>query len=218
MAQIVPTKGNLMATKKSLVLAELGYDLMDRKRNILIREMMQLIDKATQVQERIDSTYGEAYAALQKANLTLGFFEDVVQNIPVETGLSIDYRSVMGVEIPTVRLHSTGFPNYPYSSTNSLLDIAYERFQTVKELTAELAEIESSVYLLAVAIRKTQKRANALKNIMIPSFRVTVKTITEALEEKEREDFSRLKVIKMQKTRAAEKTALSKALPPDGPE
>ena len=53
---------------------------------------------------------------------------------------------------------------------------------------------------------------------MIPSFRVTVKTITEALEEKEREDFSRLKVIKMQKTRAAEKTALSKALPPDGPE
>ena len=77
MAQIVPTKSNLMATKKSLELAQLGYDLMDRKRNILIREMMSLIDSAAAVQERIDTTYGEAYAALQRANLTLGFCEEV---------------------------------------------------------------------------------------------------------------------------------------------
>ncbi len=83
MAQVAPTKGNLMATKKSLELAELGYDLMDRKRNILIREMMQLIDKAADVQSRIDSTYAEAYAALQKANLTLGFCEDHVRHLPV---------------------------------------------------------------------------------------------------------------------------------------
>lgn len=199
MAQTVPTKGNLIATKKSLDLAELGYDLLDRKRNILIREMMSLIDKATDVQQRIDSTYGEAYAALQKANMTLGICDDYILNIPVEDGLQVDYRSVMGVEIPTVRLHSTSYANYPFQNTNSLLDMAYDRFQTVKELTAELAEIESSVYLLANAIRKTQKRANALKNIMIPEFEQTVKRITAALEEKEREDFSRLKVIKKQK-------------------
>ena len=107
----------------------------------------------------------------------------------------------MGVELPTVRLHSTSYANYPLSSTNSMLDEAYEQFRRVKELTVELAEIGSSVYLLANAIRKTQKRANALKNIMIPQFRVTIKDITEALEEKEREDFSRLKVIKQQKER-----------------
>lgn len=201
MAQVAPTKGNLMATKKSLELAELGYDLMDRKRNILIREMMQLIDKAADVQSRIDSTYAAAYAALQRANLTLGFCEEYGRNIPVEEGLEIDYRSVMGVELPTVRLHSTSYANYPLSSTNSMLDEAYEQFRRVKELTVELAEIGSSVYLLANAIRKTQKRANALKNIMIPQFRVTIKDITEALEEKEREDFSCLKVIKQQKER-----------------
>lgn len=201
MAQVAPTKGNLMATRKSLELAELGYDLMDRKRNILIREMMQLINKAADVQNRIDSTYAEAYAALQKANLTLGFCEDYIRNIPVEEGLEIDYRSVMGVELPAVRLHSTSYANYPLSTTNSMLDEAYEHFQRVKELTVELAEIGSSVYLLANAIRKTQKRANALKNVMIPQFRTTVKDITEALEEKEREDFSRLKVIKQQKER-----------------
>ena len=66
----------------------------------------------------------------------------------------------------------------------------------------ELAEVEGSVYRLAVAIKKTQKRANALNNIMIPKFTATIKFITEALEEKEREEFSRLKVIKSQKDKA----------------
>ena len=157
MAQIAPTKGNLMATQKSLELAELGYDLLDRKRNILIREMMGMIDRAADVQGRIDSTFGEAYAALQKVGLTMGFNEEYILNTPVEDGLEIDSRSVMGVELPTVRLHSESQPNYPFTGTNSLLDTASKRFQEVKELTAELAEVESSVYLLANAIRKTQK-------------------------------------------------------------
>ena len=204
MAQIAPTKGNLMATQKSLELAELGYDLLDRKRNILIREMMGMIDRAADVQGRIDSTFGEAYAALQKVGLTMGFNEEYILNTPVEDGLEIDSRSVMGVELPTVRLHSESQPNYPFTGTNSLLDTASKRFQEVKELTAELAEVESSVYLLANAIRKTQKRANAMKNILIPQFRETVKQIAEALDEKEREDFTRLKVIKRQKEKAAE--------------
>ena len=80
-----------------------------------------------------------------------------------------------------------------------MLDDAYSKFNEVKRLTAELAEVENSVYRLADAIKKTQKRANALKNIMIPRFEETVKFITDALEEKEREEFSRLKVIKKQK-------------------
>ena len=67
-----------------------------------------------------------------------------------------------------------------------------------------LAEIENSVYRLADSIKKTQKRANALKNIMIPSFEETVKFITDALDEKDREEFSRLKVIKRKKLRDSE--------------
>ena len=78
------------------------------------------------------------------------------------------------------------------------------KFNRVKELTAELAEVENSVYRLADAIKKTQKRANALKNIMIPRFESTVKYITDALEEKDREEFSRLKVIKRQKEEVLE--------------
>ena len=63
--QTVPTKGNLMNTKKSLALAKNGYELLDRKRNILIREMMTLIDHANAIQQKIDDAYAEAYTALQ---------------------------------------------------------------------------------------------------------------------------------------------------------
>jgi V/A-type H+-transporting ATPase subunit D len=106
----------------------------------------------------------------------------------------------MGVEIPMVSLAESN-PPIPFGlkTSNSMLDEAYLKFGEVKRLTAELAEVENSVYRLADSIKKTQKRANALKNIMIPRFEETVKFISDSLEEKDREDFSRLKVIKAQK-------------------
>ncbi|MCI9272753.1 MAG: V-type ATP synthase subunit D [Clostridiales bacterium] len=199
--QAVPTKGNLITTKKSLELAKVGFDLLDRKRNILIREMMTLIDRASEIQDKIDITYSRAYMALQKANTTLGICEELAGTVPVDDSLTLSYRSVMGVEIPIVSINAPDKADIPFGlyGTNSALDEAYLRFIEVKELTADLAEIENSVYRLADAIKKTQKRANALKNIMIPRFEETVKFITEALEEKDREEFSRLKVIKRQK-------------------
>ena len=183
MAQVFPTKSNLMSTKKSLDLAKLGYDLLDRKRNILVHEMMQLIDKASKIQQEIDETYSKAYLALQRANVTLGMCAEFAQAIPVDESLGDEKLAMYN----------------GLNSTNSQLDEAYLSFVQVKHMTAELAEIENSVYRLADAIKKTQKRANALDNIMIPQFTATIKYITEALEEKEREDFSRLKVIKRQK-------------------
>ena len=74
-------------------------------------------------------------------------------------------------------------------------------FERVKELTADLATVETSAYRLAESIKKTQKRANALKNITIPSYQALVKDITNALEEKDREEFTRLKVIKRSTTK-----------------
>lgn len=200
--QAVPTKGNLMTFKKSLSLARTGYELLDKKRNILVREMMTLIDRATEIQDKIDVTYSKAYLALQKANITLGYIDDLAKTIPTDNSLKVSYRSVMGVEIPIVTIDESQEEQgifYGLGSTNANFDEAYMCFREVKRLTANLAEIENSVYRLADAIKKTQKRANALKNIMIPRFEETVKFISDALEEKDREEFSRLKVIKAQK-------------------
>lgn len=198
---VVPTKGNLIAVKRSLELARGGFDLLDRKRNILIREMMLLIKHAEEIQNKIDDTYSRAYEALQMANVTLGICRELAQTVPIEEGLKLSYRSIMGVEIPIVSIKEKKDNELPFGlyNSNSMLDDAYKRFIEVKNLTADLAEIENSIYRLADAISKTQKRANALKNIAIPQFEKDVKFISDALEEKDREDFSRLKVIKNRK-------------------
>lgn len=198
--QVFPTKGNLMATKKSLDLSNLGYELLDRKRNILVRELMLKIDDAKRMKQEIAETFERAYGALQQANITLGIIEDVARGVPVDDSISFGSKSVMGVEIPTVKIdESPPVLSYGLTQTNSKLDYAFMCFHEAKLIAAKLAEVENSVYRLASAIAKTQKRANALKNIMIPQFTDTVKFITDALEEKEREEFSRMKIIKRQK-------------------
>ena len=194
---VIPTKGNLMALQRSLSLAGLGYELMDRKRNILIREMMNLIDRAADIQSKIDSTFHEAYLALQAAQITLGNCDVFAQLVPLDDSLHIRFRSVMGVELPTLSMdESEPSIHYGFSMTNSMLDRAARHFYHVKKLTLALAEVETSIYRLAFAIKKTQKRANALQNIIIPNLEHDVKFISDALEEKEREEYFRLKVIK----------------------
>lgn len=202
-----PTKGNLILAKNSLALSEQGYDLMDKKRNILIRELMELIEQATDIQKEIDETFTSAYLALQKANIQMGIHEVEVlsQNVPVENSITIKRRSVMGTEIPKVEYSGeTLKPYYPFFGTKMSLDEACAKFQKVKELTIRLAQIETSAYRLAYNIKKTQKRANALQNITIPKYKALVGSIQGALEEKEREEFTRLKVIKRMKQRKAD--------------
>ena len=201
---MVPTKGNLIIAKNTLSLCKTGYGLLDKKRNILIREMMNLIDAAKKIQEEIETIFTSAYSALQQANVDIGI--DTVEKIgfavDVENSLEVKFRSVMGVEIPIVLMDDKQKkPAYGMRNTTSSLDEAVLRFNDVKKLTRMLAEIENSVYRLADNIKKTQKRANALKNIMIPRYEAETKHIQNALEEKDREEFSRLKVIKAQKER-----------------
>ena len=198
-----PTKGNLILAKNSLKLAHMGYDLMDKKRNILIRELMGMIDEAKDIQTQIDVTFREAYQALQVANMEIGInnVQTFSYTVPVEDSIRIKTRSIMGVEIPLVESDPSGeVPTYAFYNTKESLDVARLAFEKVKELTLKLSMIENSAYRLAAAIKKTQKRANALKNITIPHYMQLSKDISDALEEKEREEFTRLKVIKQRKT------------------
>ena len=194
-----PTKGNLILAKNSLILAKQGFELMDKKRNILIRELMGLIDKAKGVQSEIDETFRTAYASLQRSNIELGIslVEEISFSVPIENSIRIKTRSIMGTEIPLVEFDPiVNTPTYAYYSTRKSLDEAKVAFERVKDLTIRLSMIENSAYRLATNIKKTQKRANALKNITIPMYTELSRNIQNALEEKEREEFTRLKVIK----------------------
>ena len=136
-----PTKGNLMLAKNSLSLARQGYELMDKKRNILIRELMDLIDQARSIQEEIDSTFTYAYQCLQKANIENGIslVSQIAYTVPIEDSIVIQTRSIMGTEIPHVKYTpQTPVPTYAFSTTRESVDRAVEAFRRVKDLTVKL--------------------------------------------------------------------------------
>ncbi|HCL90774.1 MAG TPA: V-type ATP synthase subunit D [Candidatus Atribacteria bacterium] len=199
---IAPTKANLMTAQVALDFSKKGYELLDKKRNVLIREMMSFMDRAKVIQQKMQEIFKEAYKALIMANITIGINEvnEVAESIPQATEFTILTQSVMGVEIPQIKYEKRELePYYSFYHTNTALDVALKEFHRVKYLLYELAEIEDSVYKLATEIKRTQKRTNALKNIQIPKYEALIKMISEMLEEKEREDFFRLKVLKKKK-------------------
>lgn len=196
---IAPTKSNLIKAKSSLVLSKKGYELLDKKRNVLIKEMMEFVDKARNMHNDIYRVIEEAYEALQKANITLGVksVEDMSHSVPNDEYFDVLLKSVMGVDIPTVKYKEEKIiPTYGFYNTNSAIDEARQKFKEVRYKVYELAEVENSIFKLAKEIEKTQKRTNALQHIQIPKYKEQVKYIQDALEEKEREDFFRLKKLK----------------------
>ena len=138
------------------------YDLMDKKRNILIRELMDLIDEAKDIQEEIDTTFTRAYACLQRANIQHGIskVEELAYTVPIEDSIQIQTRSIMGTEIPHVKYdaHENQL-TYAMDGTFESIDVAREAFRQVKDLTIKLSMVENAAYRLATSIKKTQKRA-----------------------------------------------------------
>ncbi len=200
--KVFATKGNLINIQKSLALANLGYELLDKKRNILIRELMVLVEDAKKLCKTIDDMYSKAYSALQIANISHGVIENVANAVPVDKSINVSFRSVMGCELPKITIEvKKPVLNYGLQYTDSNVDMAYICFEKVKYLTIELAELENSIYRLTNAIRKTQTRANALQNIVIPRYKENLNFIINSLDEKEREEFSRMKVIKANKSK-----------------
>lgn len=199
MLTMAPTKANLLKAKGLLSFSVKGFELLDKKRNVLIREMIGLMKRAEMLQNQIGEAFSHAYEALEYAQITMGStsVSEIAISIPFEEPYDVLTHSVMGVELPEIRYqkHVLEAP-YGFFRSNPSLDVAVDSFNQVRFLMYELAELETSVFKLAVEIKKTQKRANALDKIQIPKYQDLTKQIQEALEEKEREDFFRLKKVK----------------------
>jgi V/A-type H+-transporting ATPase subunit D len=188
-----------MAAQNSLELSEKGFELLDKKRNVLVMTMMGFIEKAEDIQKRVEVVFADAYHALQTANITMGIsnVEQIAQSVSEAPDFEVISKSIMGVEIPEIKRGVVDMQHYySFYHTNTALDVAMQKFHEVKLLLYELSEVEDSVYKLAMEVKRTQKRANALQNIQIPKFKEMVAKIVEVLEEREREDFFRLKVVK----------------------
>ena len=195
--KLAPTRGNLVRLTRDMAMAQSGHDLLDQKRQVLMMELVRYIDSAKKIQEDVARIFKEAYDALQKANVSLGIdtVEDISESVLITSDITVRLRSVMGVEIPDVdELSAETVPSYSFHGSSGAMDAAYAKFRRVMVLVAQLAEVETSVYRLAVQIRKTHRRVNALEKVVIPQDKADIAFISDVLEEGEREDFTRMKL------------------------
>jgi len=197
---ISPTRINLIQTKKTLKLAESGREVLERKRDILIRDLRNIIYEAERTREELLEVLAKAYLNLREANIAKG--SETIANVALgsstEAQYLIDYKSIMGVTVPSVKFQGEPDvkPDYGFANTSVELDKAFKQFYKVLSLIADLARTEGTTFQIANDVRRTQRRVNALNYVLIPRYRTTAKWIELVLEEKDREEFVRTKIIK----------------------
>lgn len=198
--QAAATRSDMARIQVALKLARRGHDLLEQKRKILMAELVGRIEDVRAVQSGMRDLFARAYAGLQMANISMGIenVEKIAGIVPEEDRFVIRLRSIMGMDIPEVDpLDLVSNPVYSLggtAGTSSVLDNAYVLARSLVPLLARLAEVETSVYRLAVQIRKTVRRVNALEKVFIPRCEAQIRSIAAALDENEREDMTRIKL------------------------
>jgi len=209
--RVAPTRSNLLSMRQSLKLAQAGYEILDKKREVLTNELVRMAHDAALRQNKVWAMLKDSYYALEMARLAMGREQLEWAALAVNKSVEVEIipRSVMGVVIPTVMAHGAP-PEMPYGlgDTSVALDTAVAQFRSVLAEIPTLSETMTTVWRLARELQKTQRRVNALQYIFIPQYQETIAFIESELEEREREEIFRLKRLK----------ALAKEKPTIGPE
>ncbi len=201
-AGVHATRFELLMLKRRVKLAKRGHDLLVEKRDALLLHFFNFIRDIGPLRTKLNNALSEAYLNFLNAQIDMGSnkLEGISFAIPDRFNVAEKTRNIIGVSIPFLELTTRERPEhgwwYNFQDTPASLDEAVVSLQKVLAMVVELAEIETAVKRLAEAITMTKRRVNALENIIIPRFENTIQFIRLSLEEREREDFFRLKRIK----------------------
>jgi V/A-type H+-transporting ATPase subunit D len=207
-SNVAPTKSNLLREKETLALAEEGYDLLERKREILMLELMKRIDEARILEREMRKRAGSAYPVLRRMLLEAG--RDSVRELAA--GVRADYVvkerrvQVTGISMPYLEAAAPE-RRLQVSFMNSFADSdeTSAEFSALLELIARMASLRAIVWRLAKEVRRTQRRVNALEKMVIPESKAIKSFIEASLEEREREAVFSTKLLKARKEREAGK-------------
>ena len=195
----LPTKSNYIKLQGTLKITKQGQELLERKKIILIKELEKYIDSEKKLKKEVFEMIEEGKIIIRNANIDIGIdnFINIANGVKTDDYIDIKNITVMGIEIPSV-VHNKEIikRNYGFFNTTNTVDEAIFKFNEIQEKLIELAVLENTVFRLKSNIEKVQKRSNALKNIVIPQYEKSIKVIGDELEEREREEFARLKVVK----------------------
>ncbi len=199
MNNYLPTKSNLIKLQNSLKITIQGHDLLERKKLILSKELEKYTKKHEELEEQIYNMIGEGKEIVKKVNVDIGIdnFINIANGVKIDDYIDIKNVTLMGTEIPSaVHKQELVKRNYGFYNTTNAVDEAIFKFNEIQEKLIEYAILDNTISRLKSSIEKVRKRANALQNIIIPETERNVKNIIDQIDERDREEFARLKVIK----------------------
>ena len=196
---VAPTKSNLLAVKEQLAVSTNGYELLEEKREILVRELMRLVEQVNILESEIDKVIGEAYPAFKKMLMVDGAEQIERISHAVHYDYEMQERTVVigGMEFSTIDVE---LPKkelfYSFLGTYANTDATITKFFELLNLLTQMASIRTIVWRLAEEVTRTQRRVNALSKMIIPQAQETKAYIEGVLEERERENIFVLKALK----------------------
>ncbi|MDX9827163.1 MAG: V-type ATP synthase subunit D [Spirochaetia bacterium] len=199
MRNLAPTKSNLLKLKEELSFAELGKDLHDQKRSILVTELLALVDQAVSYEKSVRQALAKAFETLEDAVLAIGKLQVLSLSgaVNMDSSIMLGQRKVMGVSLPVVETTFTDrAPYFSALGADFRVDLAVNGFREALGLMGRFAELKVSITRLAMETHKTIRKVNALEKIAIPELDETISHINGRLEESERDIFVLMKMVK----------------------
>ncbi|MEE9564019.1 MAG: V-type ATP synthase subunit D [Nitrosopumilaceae archaeon] len=197
---VTATKIELLKYKRSSQVASMVRKILDDKRKVLLKNIEEMITEATKARGGIWEPLQDVYKSVNDAYLSLGTstVESVAESAPAVMQVDVTVKRVVDVKIPALNVTEKDTTSMPYglADTNSAIDRAAKQIKEALPKICKAAEYENAIFSLAKALEKTQKLLNALENVIIPQYQQRIKFILATLEEREREEFAKLKKVK----------------------
>ncbi len=195
----LPTKTNLIKLQETLRITKQGHELLERKKLILSREYEKYVQDGKKLRQEVYDLMENGKELIRNANIDIGLDNliNISYGVKIDDYIDIKNVTLMGTEIPSV-VHKQEIVkrNYGFFNTTNTVDEAVFIFNKIQEKLIELAIIENTIFRLEKSIEKVRTRSNALQNIVIPENQKQLKDISDKLDERDREEFARLKVVK----------------------
>ncbi len=206
--KVLPTKLEMIRLRRSLQVARGVYRILEDKRDVLIRRLNDLIEKAERERDEITEPLTQAYSALFHAYMAMGPMkvETLATTTPESVSVSLKEQTVIGIRIPSVEVEEKQVGlTYGFADTVAAFDETIRKFRQLLPAICRVAETENAIFRLAEELKKTQRLLNALEHLIIPRYQESIRFIASTLEERERDDFVKLKHIKqvLEKRKAA---------------
>ncbi len=197
-----PTKANLIAAKDQLSLLNTGLDILDKSRKALIGAHDSKIKQRDELNDQVNETIARVSKNFKKAMVTMGEakLNDIASLLPVDNSIILKESEFMQTKVYDIDFTPQKLSlSYSFYETNETFDQAVLSFNELKSKILKLAELDTTINNLDRQIKKTSKKVNSLEKVQIPKLEDRIKEISSLIEEKEREEFSKTKMVKDRK-------------------